>query len=282
MNPLLTTKEEAFRTGMDNLTCFLHHAVKLPGGALLFCTKGEADVFIDMQPAHIVPQTNISLLPGMIFSLERASADFECHYFAFSEEMFAAASFRLDASYIHFLGTHPWHTHRGGKEELGAIYGLIEASNAICGDMENRCRRAIALHLLQIFFLNTYDKVRRIPAHELTLGSSRKEELFKQFITLVHAHGSTERDVGFYATRLCITPRYLSTIAREVGHTSPKAFIDECLTLELKVALQSTDLSLKEIADRYRFPDQSFFGRFFKKHTGLSPKAYRMAQKGEI
>ncbi|MCD8310493.1 MAG: helix-turn-helix domain-containing protein [Prevotellaceae bacterium] len=278
MNPLLTTKEEAFRAGMDNLEAFRGRAVKLPGGALLFCTKGEADVAIDMQPAHIVPQTNISLLPGMVFSVERASADFQSHYLAFSEEMFTAASFRLDPTYIHFLKAHPCHLHQGNPEELRGIHGLIEASNAICGDMENVCRRAIAQHLLQIFFLNTYDKVRRLLDHAYTGGSSRKEELFKRFIALVHAHGATQRDVGFYATRLCISPRYLSVIAREVGGTSAKGLIDEFLILELKVTLQSTDLSLKEIADQYRFPDQSFFGRYFKKHTGLSPKAYRLAQ----
>ena len=56
---------------------------------------------------------------------------------------------------------------------------------------------------------------------------------------------------------------------------SAKEIIDENLILELKMALQSTGMSLKEIADKYRFPDQSFFGRYFKKHTGMSPKEYR-------
>ena len=60
-----------------------------------------------------------------------------------------------------------------------------------------------------------------------------------------------------------------------MGKTTAKEIIDDFLILELKVALQSTGLSLKEIAEKYRFLDQSFFGRFFKKHTGMSPKAFR-------
>lgn len=76
-----------------------------------------------------------------------------------------------------------------------------------------------------------------------------------------------QRDVAFYAEQLCISTRYLSAITKEVGQISAKEIIDEFLTLEIKVALQSTNLSLKEIADRYNFPDQSFFGRYFKKHT---------------
>lgn len=79
----------------------------------------------------------------------------------------------------------------------------------------------------------------------------------------------------FYADQLCISTRYLSAITKQVAENSAKEIIDENLILELKMALQSTGMSLKEIADKYRFPDQSFFGRYFKKHTGMSPKEYR-------
>lgn len=99
--------------------------------------------------------------------------------------------------------------------------------------------------------------------------------MFKKFINLVHTYCTTQRDVVFYADQLCISTRYLSAITKQVAENSAKEIIDENLILELKMALQSTGMSLKEIADKYRFPDQSFFGRYFKKHTGMSPKEYR-------
>ena len=142
---------------------------------------------------------------------------------------------------------------------------------AICRSA--RCRAADAL--LQIFFLDTYDKVQRYFTKEQLEGGNRKGQLFKKFIHLVHTNCTMQRDVAFYAEQLCISTRYLSAITKEVGQISAKEIIDEFLTLEIKVALQSTNLSLKEIADRYNFPDQSFFGRYFKKHTGMSPKEYR-------
>lgn len=160
-------------------------------------------------------------------------------------------------------------------EPVRAITGLITASNAIYRDSENLYREAIAQNLLQIFFLDTYDKVQRYFTEEQINGSNRKEELFKKFINLVHTYCTTQRDVAFYADQLCISTRYLSAITKQVAENSAKEIIDENLILELKMALQSTGMSLKEIADKYRFPDQSFFGRYFKKHTGMSPKEYR-------
>lgn len=62
---------------------------------------------------------------------------------------------------------------------------------------------------------------------------------------------------------------------RSVAHSSAKEFIDRSVMLEIKMMLQSTDLSVQEIAYRLRFPDQSYLGRFFKKHAGESPTEYR-------
>lgn len=278
MNPLATTPQETFKAGTDNLEYFSNRLVKMNNGVLLFCYSGEAEITIDLKRHHIVPNTDMLLLPCSILSVTSASEDFRMHYLAYSDEMFKAAAFRLTPTFIHFLKENSCYTHTD-PEALRAINGLIEAGSAIYLDKENRFRETIAQNLLQIFLLNTYDKVQRLFTREQLEGSNRKDELFKKFITLVHTYCTTQRDVAFYANQLCISTRYLSAITQQMGSASAKEIIDELLMLELKVALQSTDLSLKEIAEKYRFPDQSFFGRFFKKHSGMSPKAFR-AKKG--
>lgn len=70
MNPLLTTKAETFRAGEDDLDFYRNRLIKLTNGALLYCTKGEADFSIDLEEYHIVPNTNVMLLPGSILSLK--------------------------------------------------------------------------------------------------------------------------------------------------------------------------------------------------------------------
>ena len=274
MSPLITTPQEKFKAGTDNLEYFDNRLVKMNNGVLMFCIEGEADFIIDLKKYHIVPNTNVMLLPKSIFTLTWASSDFRAHYFAYSEEMFKTACFRIDPPFIHFLKENSCYTHTK-EEPLRSIMGLIEASNAIYLDYDNCYREAIAQNLLQIFFFDTYDKVQRLFTPEQIEGSNRREELFKKFINLVHTYCVTQRDVAFYAQQLCISTRYLSSITQQIAKISAKELIDDFLMLELKVALQSTDLSLKEIAEKYRFPDQSFFGRYFKKHTGMSPKEYR-------
>lgn len=278
MNPLLITSEESFRAGTDSLSYFRDRLLKMPNGVLLFCLSGEADVTIDLETYHVIQDTTIVVLPKSIFAVKQMSSDFRVHYFAYSDAMFDLCCFRLPPAYLHFLKENSCHLH-DTPESLAAVKGLVEASNFMYTDKEHCFRETIAQNLLQIFFLDVYDKAQRFFTREQTEGSSRKEELFKKFINLAHTHCVNQRDVTFYARQLCISTRYLSAITQQMGKESAKEIIDKFLILELKVTLQGTDLSLKEIADKFHFPDQSFFGRYFKKHTGMSPKAFR-AKKG--
>ena len=130
--------------------------------------------------------------------------------------------------------------------------------------------------------LASCDKMRRCSAYEreeAAYKTMRQTELFHRFASLLHEHCSQEREVSFYADKLCISTRYLSTIVHNIAHTSAKRFIDHAVILEIKMMLQSTDLSVQEIAYRMKFPDQSYLGRFFKKHTGESPTEYRNNKK---
>lgn len=103
MNPLLTTKQETFRAGTDKLEFFRERLLKMNNGALMFCTRGEANITIDLRKYHIVPNTHITLLPSSIISLTSASKDFLVDFFAYSETMFKTACFRLEPPFIHFI-----------------------------------------------------------------------------------------------------------------------------------------------------------------------------------
>lgn len=123
--------------------------------------------------------------------------------------------------------------------------------------------------------LDIYDKCYRYFDRQEIEGKSRQDEIFKNFIALTHENCIYQREVSFYAGKLCISTKYLTGICRRVTGNSAKQIIDEFAILEIKVLLQSTEMTIQEIADKLGFPDQSYLGRYFKRHEGISPKEYQ-------
>ena len=107
---------------------------------------------------------------------------------------------------------------------------------------------------------------------------NRAEEYFKQFTHLLGEHYRTERSVGFYARQLCITPKYLTTLIKRISGKSVSEWIDNYVILEAKTLLKYSNMSVQEIAYYLNFPNQSFFGKYFKNHTGMTPTAYRLGK----
>lgn len=104
---------------------------------------------------------------------------------------------------------------------------------------------------------------------------TRAEAIFTDFIRLVEQNHKSERRVGWYAHKMCITAKYLSETVKQVSHRTPNDWIDNYVVMELRVQLKNTTKSIKEIAQDMCFPNQSFMGKYFKEHVGMSPMAYR-------
>lgn len=103
----------------------------------------------------------------------------------------------------------------------------------------------------------------------------REEILFKEFIRLVSEHHRKERRVDFYAERLFLSPKHFSTVIKKVSGKTAGQWIDEYVILEAKTLLKYSAMSIQEIAYYMNFPNPSFFGKYFRHHTGMSPSEYK-------
>ena len=128
----------------------------------------------------------------------------------------------------------------------------------------------------------TTHKVGDTPTHYLTEHPevdspihNRAEEYFRQFTELLGEHYKHERSVGFYARQLCITPKYLTTLIKRISGKSVSEWIDNYVILEAKTLLKYSNMSVQEIAYYLNFPNQSFFGSYFKRNAGMSPSQYK-------
>ena len=279
LNPIITTPEEQFVVGESDFAFFDNYACRIEDVAFLFCRSGSAQASVNQSRGEVRRNTMVLLLPGSILMLTDRTEDFRVTFCAFSRDLFAEAAFRLDPSFFRILGERPISYPPARVVEGAAIWFQMAAYTY--RDRNNVFRNTIIKNRLQNVLLEIYDKMQRFAARQPRTPevTTRQTDLFQRFAALVHEHSSQEREVSFYADRLCISTRYLSTIVRSVAGSSAKEFIDRAVILEIKMMLQSTDLSVQEIAYRLRFPDQSYLGRFFKKHTGESPTECRNMRK---
>ena len=271
--------QKSFIAGTYPLTQTTNRLWKLEGGVFFICLRGQASVTIDLKDYTLTPGTEVLLLPGSIFRIKSLDEDFTISLFSFPLNMFHEASFGMEPGYFGFLKEHPCYARPDHPNTMAE--GLLHALEAVYADKRNRYRTLIAKNLLRCCLLEIYDRSYRFFGRQQIEGSNRQDELFKKFMTLVHEHAAREREATFYADKLCISTKYLTGICRHVSGAAAKVIIDRFAILEIKVLLQSTELSIQEISDRLHFPDQSYLGRYFKRHEGISPKEYRAGNQME-
>ena len=166
---------------------------------------------------------------------------------------------------------------------LDSITRLARAYNSVqpaSGKVLSGGVDANALHKPKRFFgaaRNTEEKgsLTIIATALIDTGSKMDEVIFEEFMELVRQYSKQERNVRFYARRLNITPKYLSTVSKDVSGKTAARWIDEAVILEAKSLLRYSGMSIQEIAYHLNFSTQSFFGKYFKQHTGYSPSRFK-------
>ena len=234
------------------------------------CLQGESRGRIDMIPFEIKSPAISIVLPGQILEHEYCSGDFEAIYILMSEKF--NDSLHLPERFSTFLSVHNNPVISLVPRQLDALLTYCKMVQSVIQATNNPNRMEIVRHLTIAFFygLGYY-------FHKQTddSGETRNEILMRNFLKQLQTHHKQERKLEFYADKLCLSAKYLSqTIKNSSGKTAGE-WIDEYVMLEAKALLKSTNMTIQQISDELNFPSQSFFGKFFKRLAGLSPKAYR-------
>ena len=156
---------------------------------------------------------------------------------------------------------------------INGMFGLLKV---YFDQSECTCISQLVLCQLKAFFIGFHEYLQRNPQYRPDeVKSYRVRELFNRFMMLLERDYKISRDVNYYAAQMNISSKYLTNIVSQVtGHT-PKTIIDQYVILQLKMHLKRTTQSIKEMAWEFHFADVSFFCRYFKKHTGLTPQQIR-------
>lgn len=157
--------------------------------------------------------------------------------------------------------------------EIETFKEYFQAIKQKIGDHSNHFRKDLVKTLLLAMFYDLSNIIYRVQNDDLP--KIRSKVIFTRFINLVEKNYKTERRVGWYSQQLDITPKYLAETVKAASRRTPNEWINDYIVLELRVLLKNSTKSIKEITKELNFPNQSFLGKFFKEHVGMTPSQFR-------
>ena len=164
------------------------------------------------------------------------------------------------------------------KEEVATLVALISRMELQEKELSKHPYGRQILNYTFLIFILELAALAKTYSKRSDQRYSRKENLTISFFSLAKKHFTKERSVQSYAQLLFVTPKYLTETIKEISGKTAGEVIDSLVIQSAKIQLSNTSKSISEIASDLNFSDQSFFGKFFKRHTGLSPKEYRASR----
>lgn len=271
-------------------------------GAILICRKGKARLNVNYKDWELYEGAVITLFPNDVVELKvdgdckspqtengdcrspetengdckspQTANSFQVEILKYNPSLLREASLQLEQTVYSSLRED--RCRQDTPVVTNIINGMFSLLKVYFDQSECTCISQLVLCQLKAFFIGFHEYLQRNPQYRPDeVKSYRVRELFNRFMMLLERDYKISRDVNYYAEQMNISSKYLTNIVNQVtGHT-PKTIIDQYVILQLKMHLKRTTQSIKEMAWEFHFADVSFFCRYFKKHTGLTPQQIR-------
>ncbi len=287
----LSSYQEAslFRSGLEE---WQEGPQVLTYGAILICRKGKARLNVNYKDWELYEGAVITLFPNDVVELKvdgdfkspqtengdckslQTANCFQAEILKYNPSLLREASLQLEQTVYSSLRKD--RCRQDTPVVTNIINGMFSLLKVYFDQSECTCISQLVLCQLKAFFIGFHEYLQRNPQYRPDeVKSYRVRELFNRFMMLLERDYKISRDVNYYAAQMNISSKYLTNIVSQVtGHT-PKTIIDQYVILQLKMHLKRTTQSIKEMAWEFHFADVSFFCRYFKKHTGLTPQQIR-------
>lgn len=261
-------------------------------GAILICRKGKARLNVNYKDWELYEGAVITLFPNDVVELKvdgdckspetengdckspQTANNFQAEILKYNPSLLREASLQLEQTVYSSLRKD--RCRQDTPVVTNIINGMFSLLKVYFDQSECTCISQLVLCQLKAFFIGFHEYLQRNPQYRPDeVKSYRVRELFNRFMMLLERDYKISRDVNYYAAQMNISSKYLTNIVSLVtGHT-PKTIIGQYVILQLKLHLKRSTQSIKEMAWEFHFADVSFFCRYFKKHTGLTPQQIR-------
>jgi AraC-like DNA-binding protein len=251
------------------------HPVRLSFSIAIFCLEGNIKFRLNLNEFTLGKHDIILIRKGMIGEFVEASDDCRVAAMAWNENYFQIND-KVEASISlqQILRTNPvCHLSEQAFDECLTIYRLLKKKIL---ETDNKFRRGAVMGYMQVITYNAYHYMLNNPDIAATPsgGKLRHQEIYSQFIKEVQENYTRERTISFYADRLCVTPKYLSQVVKQISGRLAGEWISDYVILEAKALINSRKYTMQQISDMLNFANQSFFAKYFKEKAGCTPSSY--------
>lgn len=248
---------------------------------VFLCTNGEVQVTLEKEIHRIRRGDMYIYMPSLPIRLLYRSEDAEGLLVALDVDFMLPVVQRVaNAENLLHVRRYPFFSLT--EENFGYIRSMLEKLWERIYE-EDKDRKGFLQQRLQVELIKsmaqtiTYEVLSiyfsKLPIQPMV--QTKKDLIFHQFLLSLFRHFRQEREVAFYAELQHLSPRYFSSIIKEKSGNNALQWIVQMVITEAKLLLETSDLSIKEISVQLNFPTQSFFGKYFKQYTGISPKEFR-------
>ena len=263
----------------SNTTVLSHTPSRADAVGIMMCLAGNMSITINAQEFALTPGTAALILPNCTYNVNISSFPSQGSLFVLSKELLQ--DMRMDMSQIVPLGMHMFHNpcfHFAEedielyKQYLNMIRLVSSKSVRHNAEMILGIARSLMAFVHEVMEQELSNSSKTLKNERV---SNRNMLLFEEFMRLLIENFRSEHQIGFYADKLCLTPKYLSLLIKQTSGRSVSDWIDYCIIMEAKSLLRYSDMSIQQVAYTLHFPTPSFFGTYFKRHVGMTPGEFR-------
>ena len=267
---------DTFSVPVGNALDYLQfkYPFKIDFAITIFCESGTMKVRMNLAEYEVGAGSCFISAPGSICEFLDVSADCRMFIIAMADSFFPADRISEHTSYLlKVINDHPLlsvgdEVFKELKELYFALYGKISDSGFLL-------KKEIAGDYISIMFCIVYQEMQKALPESQSVADKRLSQVFERFISLVQENCTAQREISFYADRLCLTPKYMSQLVLKTSGRYASHWIRDFVILEAKALLKSGKYTVQQVADKLNFSNASFFGKYFKAATGMTPRKYQ-------
>lgn len=249
----------------------LRYPFKIEKVTQIVITAGGLSCIVDFRSYTLKAPAMAIFLPGQVVESLDVDEEFKGLGMIITPEF--TDSLNLPVTLQERLFLKHTQFHAISQEAIDAYLACYRQVAGIMKQNGNPYQEQIIKHLFSAYYYGLGYYVHSVTATAEAM--TPQQDICDRFISLVATHFKKERNIDFYADKLCISKKYLSSLLKQHTGMTALMWIERYVVLYAKSSLSSTQMTIQQISDELDFPSQSVFGKYFKRVEGISPRAYR-------